>query len=110
MEDIQKKMSEQKSPHKAIFALAAFGFSILTITLCIAIVELYVLKKKELFGISDVYILRITLISVVLGLGLSIVSFSRKEKLKFIKFVGTLLNFLLFTIIAGAIAYALLID
>jgi len=50
------------------------------------------------------------LVSVVFGFGFSVISLVRKEKLKYLKLIGTILNCLLFAFFFVAVVFAFIMD
>jgi len=110
MEDILPDFKKQGDSRPPIFARLAFGVSILEVALCIIIFSSYPSTVQKIWGISIISLTRMALVSVVFGFGFSVISLVRKEKLKYLKLIGTILNFLLFAFFFVAVVFAFIMD
>ena len=87
--------------YKSLFSKLSFIFSILTILLFICLYNLIpsIVKAGEDVSIPPIWLIVVTKISWISGLICSIISLVRKERLKYLKFIGIVINFLILDII-----------
>ena len=101
MQDILDDFNE-KNIKRNIFSKLAFIFGLLTIALLISLAISFPSKIKVNEGIP-IFVTQLIIaiqISCLLGVLFSIISLIRKERLKYFKFIGVLLNFLIVIILA----------
>ncbi len=98
----------QKGKKKNNFSRLSFVFSLITLFLIIFLFNQIpsTISANREFPVIPVWIIIVTHISCYSGLFFSIMSFVKKEKLKYLRIAGAVLNILLFAIIIGSIIIA----
>jgi hypothetical protein len=100
------------APSSNLFSKLSVAFSGLTLILIIILIS-YVpstIKSNEGFPVIPKWLIVVTEISCLSGFTCSMVSLVRKERLKYLKLIGAVLNIFLFLFLFGTIAFALLMD
>lgn len=95
-----------------LFSKLSFGFSILTIILFCTLINSipFTIKADEHLPVISKPLIGTTLISTLLGFIFSIISLINRERLKYLKIIGVVINFIMLLIIIGIIGFALLMD
>lgn len=109
MDDMLLDSEFETSNRPSTFSRFGFWTSVLTTTICITIMSSFFLQIKQLFGISIALLVRAFMLSVVFGFVFSIISLVKKEKLKYLKAIGVVINFLFFAFLLAAM-FATLMD
>lgn len=102
----------EKNIKRNIFSKLAFIFGLLTIALLISLAISFPSKIKVNEGIP-IFITQLIMaiqMSCLFGVLFSIISVIRKERLKYIKITGILLNFLIVIILIGLAIFARVVN
>lgn len=108
MEDLLDDNERKITDRKPVFTRLAFGTSILTITLCVILFSSYPSTVTKIWRIPTVLFTRATILSAITGFGFSVTGLIRKEKLKYLKLIGTIVNFIFFAFFMAAIVSVLM--
>ena len=98
----------QSEKKKSIFSVLSFLFSLITLSFAIFIYDSIpsVMKPGQHFPFVPKWSIVALHSSCYLGLFFSLMSFVKKERLKYLKIISAVLNFLLLACIAGVILFA----
>ena len=101
MQDFLSDIETNSHKKNNLFSKLAFGFAMLSTIFVLALLITIASKtfNRHAIVFSRTYV-RITDICILIGAMLSIISIVKKEKLKYYKVIGIIINFTLFTIIA----------
>ena len=97
---------------KTLYSKLSFTFSALTLILFILLVNSIpsTIKANEGFPIIPKWLILTAASSCFLGFIFCIISLIRKERLKYLKVIGGVLNILLFLFLIGIIGFAIIMD
>jgi hypothetical protein len=106
MDNVLDDFKEKKK--NPIYSKLAFGFSLITLTLLIVLINKIPSTLNAIDGplFIPVGLLLVTLISCLAGTLFSVMSLVRKEELKYFKGIGVSLNLFLFILVIGAVIYS----
>lgn len=108
MEDILVDKEIDINKKRPIFSQIAFLTSMLTVFLLIILVIAYIAKKTKIWEIQLIFKTRVLLLTVILGFAFSIIAIIKKEKLKYLKLIGAVINFIFFAFFMAAVVSVLI--
>lgn len=114
MSDIIDEIEPEKPAPGKVFSILSFAFALLTLVLGIVLmVKTQILSSKinvSSLQYPPMILIRGVEIACLSGLIFAIVSMLKKEKLRYLKAIGAVLNFLISGLILGLIVFAAIID
>ena len=111
MEEILDEVNGQ-SQRSNINSKLSFAISLITLICFLMILSQIPTRLKASAGFPAISttLLIFTLVSCLAGVIFTAISIARKERLKYLKWVGALLNILFFLLIFGSMVYARILD
>ena len=112
MEETKEIFSRNEEIKKVSYSKLSILFSFLTLTSFLYLFNCIpsTIKANEGFPVIPKWIIALMEASCLLGLVFSIIGLVRKERPKWLKIIGLILNFLLFLLIIGIVAFAFIMD
>jgi len=93
---------------RPVFSQIAFFISMLTALMFVILLIAYLTKTAKIWEKQLLFLTRVILVTVILGFGSSITALIQKEKLKYLKLIGTVINFIFFAFIMAAVVSVLI--
>lgn len=111
MEDLLSDQLVTEPKKSTLFSKISFSVSILgTVFLTLALISISPTRRDHQSIMIARFLVKATQLCVLTGLFSAVISLVKKEKLKYLKIIGAVLNFLLFSFLVFSVVFAKIMD